>query len=74
MNFIPVTLATENGRVGVMKPTGPDNLVYVAVNGTEIVCRACPDDVRGAGEMMKPVFDTTKPLFFAPAAEKRIDV
>jgi multiple sugar transport system ATP-binding protein len=61
-------------RVKVMEPTGPDNLIYVTVNGVEIVCRACPDYAQGAGEMMKLAFDTTKPLFFDPATEQRIDI
>lgn len=61
-------------RVKVMEPTGPDNLVYVTVNGTEIVCRACPDYARGAGEMMKLAFDTTKPLFFDPETGHRVDI
>jgi multiple sugar transport system ATP-binding protein len=61
-------------KVRVMEPTGPDNLIYVAVNGKEIVCRACPDHARGAGEMMKLAFDTTKPLFFDPKTERRIDI
>ena len=67
-------IAPLDCRVKVMEPTGPDNLIYVTVNGTEIVCRACPDYARGAGEMMKLAFDTTKPLFFDPETEQRIDV
>jgi multiple sugar transport system ATP-binding protein len=60
-------------RVKVLEPTGPDHLLYVDVNGTEIVCRACPDSTRRAGEMMKLAFDTTKPLFFDPQTGHRID-
>jgi multiple sugar transport system ATP-binding protein len=61
-------------RVKVLEPTGPDHLLYVDVNGTEIVCRACPDTARRAGEMMKLAVDTTKPLFFDPQTGQRIDI
>lgn len=60
--------------VKVLEPTGPDNLLYVEVNHTEIVCRACPDDTHRAGEVMKLAFDTTKPLFFDTQTEQRIDI
>ena len=60
--------------VKVLEPTGPDNLLYVEVNDTEIVCRACPDDAHRAGEMMKLAVDTTKPLFFDPQTGQRIDI
>ena len=59
--------------IKVMEPTGPDNLIYVDVNGTEIVCRACPNYAQRAGERMRLAFDTTKPLFFDPVTEERID-
>jgi len=62
------------GRVKVLEPTGPDHLLYVDVNETEIVCRACPDSTRRAGEMMKLAIDTTKPLFFDPQTGQRIDI
>jgi multiple sugar transport system ATP-binding protein len=59
--------------IKVLEPTGPDNLLYVEVNHTEIVCRASPDNVHGAGDMMKLALDTTKPLFFDTQTEQRID-
>ncbi len=59
-------------KVKVMEPTGPDSLIYITVNQTDIVCRACPDFARRAGEVMKLAFDTTKPLFFDPQSGARI--
>jgi multiple sugar transport system ATP-binding protein len=60
--------------VKVLEPTGPDSLVYVEINGTEIVCRTSPDFASQAGQVMKLAVDTTKPLFFDPRTEARIDL
>ena len=57
----------------VLEPTRPGHLLYVDVNSTEIVCRACPDSARRAGEIMTLAVDTTKPLFFDPQTGQRID-
>jgi multiple sugar transport system ATP-binding protein len=59
--------------VKVVEPTGPDTLIYVDVNQTEIVCRACPDFAARAGEPMQLAFDTTKPFFFDPQTGLRVD-
>jgi len=59
--------------VKVVEPTGPDTLIHAAVNGTEIVCRSCPDYAGDAGETMKLACDTTKLLFFDPQTGQRID-
>jgi multiple sugar transport system ATP-binding protein len=61
-------------EVKVVEPTGPDTLVYVEVNQTEIVCRICPDFAPRAGSMMRLAFDTTKTLFFDSATGGRIKV
>ena len=68
-HIIPLTCSVK-----VLEPTGPDSLVYVEVNGTEIVCRACPDFTSRAGQKMKLAIDTTKPLFFDAQTEERIDI
>ena len=60
--------------VKVVEPTGPDTLVYVEVNQTEIVCRACPDYAARAGETMRLALDTTKPFFFDPQTGLRVDL
>ncbi|MGD9216612.1 MAG: TOBE domain-containing protein, partial [Desulfobacteraceae bacterium] len=60
--------------VKVVEPTGPDTLVYVEINQTEIVCRACPDCAAKAGEKMRLALDTTKPFFFDPQTGLRVDL
>lgn len=60
-------------EVKVSEPTGPDTMIHALANGTDIVCRACPDFAGRTGELMKMAFDTTKPIFFDPETEKRID-
>jgi multiple sugar transport system ATP-binding protein len=60
--------------IKVVEPTGPDTLVYVDVNQTEIVCRVSPDHTARAGEIMQRAFDITKPFFFDPQSGLRVEV
>lgn len=60
-------------RVQVMEPTGPDTLLYVELNQTQVVCRVCPDAARKPGDSIRLGFDAAKPLFFDPADGRRID-
>jgi len=58
----------------VVEPTGPDTLIYVEVNNTEIVCRTSPDHAARAGGTMELAFDATKPFFFHPQTGLRADI
>ena len=59
-------------EVKVNEPTGPDTLIHVEINGVDVVCRACPDYARNAGEVMRLALDTTKQHFFHPDTGERI--
>ena len=63
-----------NRTARVVEPTGPDTLIYVEVNQTEIVCRTSPDHAGRAGGTMQLAFDATKPFFFDPQTGLRADL
>jgi multiple sugar transport system ATP-binding protein len=50
--------------VKVTEPTGPDTLIHVELNGTEVVCRSCPEFAGRTGSTMRLALDTSKVLFF----------
>jgi multiple sugar transport system ATP-binding protein len=58
----------------VVEPTGPDTLIYVEINQTEIVCRTNPDHAVRAGETIRLAFETTKLFFFDPETGLRADI
>lgn len=58
--------------VQILEPTGPDTLVFVNINGTEVTCRVNPNAVKAPGESMKLMIDMSKALLFDPDTEKRI--
>ncbi len=60
-------------KINVLEPTGPDTLVFIALNDTKVCCRAHPREARHAGESMKLVFDVSKAVLFDPNTELRID-
>ena len=59
--------------VEVLEPTGPDTLVFVNVNGSEMTCRVNPNAARLPGEPMKLMLDMSKALLFDPKTGDRID-
>jgi multiple sugar transport system ATP-binding protein len=59
-------------KVEVTEPTGPDTLIVVHINGTEVVCRVHPGRARRHGETMDLMFDMSKALFFHPQTELRL--
>jgi len=56
----------------VNEPTGPDTLLLIKVNGTDVCCRVHPDDARLPGETMDLMFDLSKAVFFDAGSETRI--
>ncbi len=50
--------------VQVLEPTGPDTLVFILINGTNVLCRVNPKTVKHPGESMKLMIDLSKVLFF----------
>lgn len=66
-------IANINCRVNVVEPTGPDTLVHVEINGTELTCRACPEYAGKPGQSMQLALDTEKIRFFNPESGERID-
>lgn len=59
-------------KVKVIEPTGPDTLVLVSINGTDVTCRVQPSDAKQPDEMMKLMVDMSKAIFFDPETEQRI--
>lgn len=58
--------------VQVLEPTGPDTLVFVNINGTEVTCRVNPTAVKFPGEPMTLMIDMSKALLFDPNTEEKI--
>ena len=58
--------------VDVVEPTGPDTLVYVELNGREVVCRVAPDAEARPGKPIKLYIDLSKAHFFDPADGVRL--
>ncbi len=58
--------------VRVLEPTGPDTLVFVNMNGTEVACRVNPNAVKAPGETMNLMVDMSNALLFDPETEERI--
>jgi multiple sugar transport system ATP-binding protein len=61
-----------DSTVEVLEPTGPDTLVFVHINGTEVTCRVNPSHIKAPGETMKLMMDTSNALLFNPETEERI--
>jgi len=59
-------------KVEVNEPTGPDTLIMVHINGTEVVCRVHPGHAKRHGETMDLMFDMSNTLFFNPQTELRL--
>jgi multiple sugar transport system ATP-binding protein len=60
-------------EVKVTEPTGPDTLVHIDLNQTEILCRSCPEFAARQGTEMTLALDTSKILLFDPQSEQRVD-
>jgi len=58
--------------VELTEPTGPDTLVLIRVNGTDVTCRVLPQHARRHGEAMDLAFDVSKAVFFEPGTERRL--
>jgi multiple sugar transport system ATP-binding protein len=61
-----------NLKVKLTEPTGPDTLVLVDINGTEVACRVNPAHAKPAGDTIALQFDLSKAVYFDPTTEKRI--
>ena len=61
-----------NCKVEIIEPTGPDTLVFVHLNGKEVVCRVAPRAAKMPGETMKLAVDLGKVVLFDPKTEARI--
>ncbi len=66
-------IATVTCTVKVTEPTGPDTLVHVQLNDTEVTCRSSPAYAGTPQQQMELALDTSKILFFDPQTEQRID-
>ncbi len=73
--------AEENGissivpiafKINVTEPTGPDTLLFVNMNGTEVTCRVRPDEAKPPGEIKSLDINLAKMLFFDINTQKRI--
>lgn len=58
--------------IQVLEPTGPDTLVFIMINDTNVLCRVNPKAVKEPGQTMKLMVDVSKALFFDPETELRI--
>jgi multiple sugar transport system ATP-binding protein len=58
--------------VQVVEPTGPDTLVMVPFNDTEVTCRVHPAAARKPGETMPLTVDLSKAILFDPDTETRL--
>jgi len=75
-------VAASNGDAGeriklestvqVVEPTGPDTLVMVPFNDTEVTCRVHPGAARRPGEAMPLTVDLSKAILFDPDTETRL--
>jgi multiple sugar transport system ATP-binding protein len=59
-------------RVEVIEPTGPDTLVFVNINGSEVTCRVHPNAAKRPGESMQLMLDMSGAIFFDPKTEEQI--
>ncbi|WP_369601062.1 ABC transporter ATP-binding protein [Hahella sp. SMD15-11] len=65
-------VVTLEAPVDVVEPTGPDNLVEVTINGTEVTCRVAPDHCVKVGEVQPLMMDLSRVVVFDPQTEARI--
>jgi multiple sugar transport system ATP-binding protein len=56
-------------NVKVTEPTGPDTLVFVSLNGTDVTCRVHPEAAHAPGENMPLMMDMAKSILFDPETE-----
>jgi multiple sugar transport system ATP-binding protein len=68
----PRARITLEGTVQVVEPTGPDTLVMVPFNDTEVTCRVHPGAARRPGETMPLAVDLSKAILFDPNTETRV--
>jgi multiple sugar transport system ATP-binding protein len=59
-------------RVRVVEPTGPDTLVFIQINGTEVNCRVHPDKAKAPGQAMELMLDLSKAILFDPQTQGQI--
>jgi multiple sugar transport system ATP-binding protein len=59
-------------RIELVEPTGPDTLVLVRINDSQVCCRVRPEQARAAGETMELALDLSRAVFFDPDGGKRI--
>ena len=64
--------ASYDCKVDIIEPTGPDTLVFVHLNGKEVVCRVHPKKAKHPGEIQRLTVDLTKAVVFDPKTEARI--
>lgn len=53
-------------KVKVIEPTGPDTLVIVGLNETDVTCRVHPHNARRSGEVMDLSIDVSQAIIFDP--------
>jgi multiple sugar transport system ATP-binding protein len=68
----PRARTTLESTVQVVEPTGPDTLVMVPFNDTEVTCRVHPGAARRPGESMPLAVDLSKAILFDPNTETRV--
>lgn len=61
-----------DSTVKVIEPTGPDTLVFVSLNGTNVTCRVHPEAARAPGQAMSLMMDLSKPILFDPDTEMQL--
>jgi multiple sugar transport system ATP-binding protein len=59
-------------NVKVTEPTGPDTLVFVSLNGTDVTCRVHPEAAHAPGENMPLMMDMAKSILFDPETEMQL--
>jgi multiple sugar transport system ATP-binding protein len=59
-------------QIKVVEPTGPDTLVYVGINGKDVVCRVPPDEVSRPDESLSLSIELAKAHFFDPQSGERV--
>jgi multiple sugar transport system ATP-binding protein len=67
-------LAQVECQVKVVEPTGPDTLVYVGLNGKDVVCRVPPDEVMRPNQSLPLYIEQAKAHFFDPQSGQRLQL
>ncbi|WLQ13919.1 sn-glycerol-3-phosphate ABC transporter ATP-binding protein UgpC [Hahella aquimaris] len=59
-------------EIDMVEPTGPDTVMHIHLNGTEVSCRVAPDSAGKLGEKMNLMLDLSKAVFFDIESQARI--